>query len=115
VERLSQHATPIQDGVADFDLVFSKSRDLKKKSSLHTFLRNKQLKFSRSFLKKPILIRVNIFCKEEIVLKRENYFKSEKRHTCIGIEPYTLQLSHTYFTSALSELYDNLKYFNCQA
>jgi hypothetical protein len=28
------------------------------KSSLHTFLRNKQLKFSRSFFKKPILIRV---------------------------------------------------------
>jgi hypothetical protein len=25
VERLSQHATPIQDGVTDFDLVFSKS------------------------------------------------------------------------------------------
>ena len=25
VERLSQHATPIQDGVVDFDLVFSKS------------------------------------------------------------------------------------------
>jgi hypothetical protein len=24
VERLSQHATPIQDGVEDFDLVFSK-------------------------------------------------------------------------------------------
>jgi hypothetical protein len=29
------------------------------KSPLQTFLRNKQLKFSRSFFKKPILIRVN--------------------------------------------------------
>jgi hypothetical protein len=29
-----------------------------KKSPLQTFLRNKQLKFSRPFFKKPILIRV---------------------------------------------------------
>jgi hypothetical protein len=30
------------------------------KSPLHTFLRNKQLKFPRPFLKEPILIRVKI-------------------------------------------------------
>jgi hypothetical protein len=31
------------------------------KSSLHTFLRNKQLKFPRPFFKEPILIRVKHF------------------------------------------------------
>ncbi len=38
VERLSQHATPIQDGVADFELDFSKSfLKLKFKALRHTF------------------------------------------------------------------------------
>jgi hypothetical protein len=47
-----------------------------------------------------------------MVLKRENYFKTGKRHACVGFEPNTLQLSHTYFTSALLELYDSGNYFN---
>jgi hypothetical protein len=39
---------------------------IKKKSSLHTFLRNKQLKFSRSFFKKPLLIRVSLVLQRKL-------------------------------------------------
>jgi hypothetical protein len=42
-----------------------------------------------------------------MVLKIENYFKSGKIYKS-GIEPDTLQLRPFYFTSALSELYDNI-------
>jgi hypothetical protein len=36
--RLSQHATPIQDGVEDFDLVFLRSFFLSKKRSVKEYI-----------------------------------------------------------------------------
>ncbi len=44
-----------------------------------------------------------------MVLKRENYCKSRKRQAPLGIELYTLQFYSSFFTSVLSELFNQCK------